>query len=115
MPVLFFFLLLTVTFTVAFYLLRPTMTESAVQKRLEDIQESRAEAPAQTILKEEGYSRNAEYSALIRQVPGAASTLDLIRQSGRPWTVASVMGSSLLAALLTAWIASVFLLGVFLS
>ncbi len=115
MPVLFFLLLLIVTFAVAFYFLRPTKTESAVQQRLDDIQDRRTEASTQTILKAEGYSRNAEYSAVIRQIPGALGTLELIRQAGQGWTVGSVMGISLLATVLTAWIASFFLPGVFLA
>jgi len=115
MPVLFFLLLLIVSFSVAFYFLRPTKTESAVQQRLDDIQDRRTEASAQTILKAEGYSRNAEYSAVIRQIPGALGTLELIRQAGQGWTVGSVMGISLLATVLTAWIASFFLPGVFLA
>ena len=111
MLVLFFILLLIVTFAVALYFLRPTKTESAVQERLEDIQDSRIEASAQTILKEEGYSRNADFSDVIRQIPGAVGTLDLIRQAGQDWTVGSVMGISLLATMLTASIASLFLPG----
>src|SRR5260370_15116415 len=115
MPVMFFLLLLIVTFAVAFYFLRPTKTESAVQERLEDIQDSRSEVLGQTILKEEGYSRNQEVSQIIRQVPGALGTLDLIRQAGQSWTVSSVMGISLLATALTAWIASFFLSSAFLA
>ncbi len=115
MPVLFFLLLLIVSFAVAFYFLRPTKTESAVQQRLDDIQDRRTEASTQTILKAEGYSRNEEYSAVIRQIPGALGTLELIRQAGQGWTVGSVMGISLLATVLTAWIASFFLPGVFLA
>src|SRR6266851_8033808 len=104
MPVLFFLLLLIVSFSVAFYFLRPTKTESAVQQRLDDIQDRRTEASAQTILKEEGYSRNAEYSAVIREIPGALGTLNLIRQAGQGWTVGAVMGISLASTVLTAWI-----------
>jgi tight adherence protein B len=113
MPVLFFLLLLMVTFSVAFYFLRPTKTETVVQQRLEDIQDTRAEASGQTILKEEGYSRNAEYSAVIREIPGAVGTLNLIRQAGQGWTVGAVMGSSLLATVLIAGIASFFLPNMF--
>src|SRR5579863_3485128 len=115
MPVLFFLLLLLVTFSVASYFLRPTKTETAVQQRLDDIQESRIEASPQTILKEEGYSRNAEFSTIIREIPGALGTLDLIRQAGQGWTVGSVMGISLLSTALVAWISSFFLPGVVLS
>ncbi len=115
MPVIFFLLLLIVTFAVAFYFLRPTKTESAVQQRLEDIQDARTEASAQNILKAEGYSGNPELSEIVRQIPGALGTLDLIRQAGQGWTVSSVMGISLLATVLTALIASFFLSSAFLA
>jgi tight adherence protein B len=115
MPVIFFLLLLIVTFAVAFYFLRPTKTEAAVQQRLEDIQDARTEASAQTILKAEGYSRNPELSEIVRQIPGALGTLDLIRQARQGWTVSSVMGISLLATVLTSSIASLFLPNTFLA
>src|SRR5260370_29253091 len=112
MPVLFFLLLLMVTFAVAFYFLRPTKTESAVQQRLDAIQDRRTEETGQTIqtiLKEEGYSRNPEYSQVIREIPGALGTLDLIRQAGKNWTVGSAMGISLAATVFTALIASLIM------
>ncbi len=112
---LLFLLLLILSFAVVFFLLRPTKTETAVQRRLEDIQITNAEATGKTILKEEGYSRNPEVSQLIRQVPGAVGTLALLRQSGQQWTVRSVMGISLAATLLTASISSLFLPGVILA
>ncbi len=115
MPVIFFLLLLIVSFAVAFYFLRPTKTEAAVQQRLEDIQDARTAASAQNILKAEGYSRNPELSEIVRQIPGALGTLDLIRQAGQGWTVSSVMGISLLATVLTALIASFFLSSAFLA
>ena len=115
MSVIFFLLLLIVTFAVAFYFLRPTKTEAAVRQHLEDIQDRGTEASAQTILKAEGYSRNAELSEIVRQIPGALGTLDLIRQAGQGWTVSSVMGISLLATVLTASIASFFLPSAFLA
>src|SRR5260370_14531537 len=114
MPVIFFLLLLIVTCAVAFYFLRPTKSGGGVQQSLEAIQDSRTDASSdETILKEEGYSRNAEVSDIVRQIPGALGTLDLIRQAGLGWTVSSVMGISLLATVLTAWTASFFLPGVF--
>jgi tight adherence protein B len=110
-----FFLLLIITFGVAFYFLRPTKTETAVQQRLDDIQDRRTEESAQTILKEEGYSQNAEFSAIVREIPGALGTLDLIKQAGQSWTVGSVMGISLLATVLTASIGSLILPSVILA
>jgi tight adherence protein B len=108
---LLFLLLLILCFGIVFFVLRPTKTETAVQQHLENIQESRAEETGRTILKEEGYSNNAEVAQLIRQVPGALGTLSLLRQSGHKWTVSSVMGGSLAATFLTAWISSYFLPG----
>ena len=112
---LLFLLLLVLSFVVAFFFLRPTKTETAVQQHLEDIQDSRAEATGQTILKEEGYSANPEIADMIRQIPGALGTLNLLRQSGQKWTVGAVMGVCLLATVLTAWIASYFLPNIVLS
>jgi tight adherence protein B len=112
---LLFLLLLILCFAIAFYFLRPTRTETAVQQRLEDIQVARSESSGQTILKEEGYSSNPEVAEIIRQVPGALGTLDLLRQSGQVWSVSAVMGSSLLACILTAWVCSYFMPGFFLS
>jgi len=115
MVVLLFLLLLIFSFVVVFYLLKPTKTETAVQQHLEDIKDSRSEATGQTILKEEGYSSNSEISQVIQQIPGAFETLNLIRQSGKTWTVGSVMGISVLATAVVAWISSLFLPGVFLA
>jgi tight adherence protein B len=106
---LLFILLLILTFGIAFYMLRPTKTETAVQQHLEEIKSTRAEEAGQTILKEEGYSSSAELSNLIREFPGGLYTLNLIRQSGQTWTVSSVMGISFAATILTAWITSYFM------
>jgi tight adherence protein B len=106
---LLFLLLMILTFAVVFYLLRPTKTETAVQQHLADIKIARAEETGQTILREEGYSRNPEITQLIRQVPGALGTLNLLRQSGQQWTVSSVMGISLVSTFIVAWITSLFL------
>jgi tight adherence protein B len=108
---LLFVLLLILCFGIVFFVLRPTKTETAVQQHLENIQENRAEVTGRTILKEEGYSTNPEVAQIIRQVPGAWGTLNLLRQSGQKWTVSSVMGISLAATFLTAWISSYFLPG----
>jgi tight adherence protein B len=108
---LLFILLLILCFGIVFFVLRPTKTETAVQQHLENIQENRAEESGRTILKEEGYSENPELAPIIRQIPGALGTLNLLRQSGQKWMVSSVMGVSLAATVLTAWISSYFLPG----
>ena len=106
---LLFLFLLLLCFGIAYFLLRPTKTEAAVQQQLADIKESRAEEAGRTILKEEGYSTNAELAEFIRQIPGALGTLDLLRQSGENWSVAAVMGGAVIAAALTGWVASYFI------
>lgn len=106
---LLFVFLLILCFGIVFYLLRPTRTETAVQQQLAAIQESRAEETGSTILKREGYSSNREMAEFVRQLPGALGTLNLLRQSGEGWSVAAVMGISLFATGLTAWISSYFL------
>ena len=108
---LLFLLLLMLCFGIVFFVLRPTKTQTAVQQHLENIQESRAEESGRTILKAEGYSHNEELAQFIRQVPGALGTLNLLRQSGQKWMVSSVMGISVAATFLTAWISSYFLPG----
>lgn len=109
-PILFFILLLTVCFAVIFYLAKPTKAERAVQRHLESIQATdTGDEESVTILKEEGYGSNPAVSDLVRQIPGARETLDLIRQSGKTWPVSLVMGSVALAMLLTAAITSLFL------
>jgi tight adherence protein B len=112
---LLFVILLILCFGVVFFVLRPTKTEAAVQQHLDNIQVTHAEETGQTILKEEGYSTNPELSQLIRQIPGALGTLNLIRQAGQNWMVSSVMGISLGATVLTAWISSYFIPVLFLS
>jgi tight adherence protein B len=113
-PTLLFILLLIFSFAVIFYLLKPTKTETAVQQQLQDIKSTRLESSGSTILKEEGYSANPAVSEIVRQIPGALGTLNLIRQSGNNWAVSMVMGISLVSTIFVAWIASYFLPGVVL-
>ncbi len=110
-PFLLFVMLLIVSFAVIFYLVKPTKTEVAVQRHLQNIkvsQESEGE-PQITILKEEGYSPNPGISEIIRQIPGAKETLDLIRQAGRVWPVSAFLGVVGISMLITASITSFFL------
>jgi len=106
MPVLMFLMLLILSFVVAYFLLRPTKSETAVQQHLENIKGSRSDEEVLTILKEEGYSTNPEIAQLVRQIPGALGTLNLIRQAGQKFSVALVMGVALLATVVVAGIVS---------
>src|SRR5258708_15909381 len=114
-PLLMFILLLAVSFAVIFYLVRPSKTEAAVQRHLESIKVSNTQENEEsiTILKEEGYSPNPAISSIVRQIPGAKETLDLIGQAGQAWPVSAVMGIVSLAMLVTAAITSLFLPDVF--
>jgi tight adherence protein B len=115
LPVLMFLFLLVLTFGIAYYWLKPTKTESAVQQHLVNIKGSRAGEQALTILKEEGYSSNPAISDIVRQIPGAVGTLDLIRQSGQAYAVSFIMGISVAVAVGTGWIASLFVPSPFLA
>jgi tight adherence protein B len=115
LPVLMFLFLLVLSFGIAYYWLKPTKTESAVQQHLENIKGSRPGEQAQTILKEEGYSSNPAVSDIVRQIPGAVGTLDLIRQSGQTYAVSFIMGISVAAAVGAGWIASLFVPSPFLA
>jgi tight adherence protein B len=110
-PFLFFVLLLGVTFAVIFYLVRPTKTEVAVQRHLESIKVANVQDETEpiTILKEEGYSPNAAIGGIVRQIPGAKETLDLIGQAGRSWPVSIVMAVAGGSMLVTAAVTSLFL------
>src|SRR5215469_5772292 len=115
-PFLMFLLLLIASFFVAFYFLRQTKAETAVQQHLEDIKESREDVAGQTILvRREYYASNPMVREILKQVPGSQSTLKLIQQAGLDWAVANVMGVSLLLALVGAWIASLIFSAAFLT
>src|ERR1041385_3930049 len=115
MPVLMFLVLLILTFVIIFYWVKPTKTETAVQQHLESIQTRRQSDHTSTILKEEGYSSNPAISDLVRQVPGALGTLNLVRQSGQTYAVSSVMGVAAIGFLLTTWIVSYIVPSIFLA
>lgn len=114
---LLFVLLFVITFVVLLYFLRPTPTETAVQRQLAEIQDTIAEDTGQTILRAEGFSRNPDVGRVIRDIPGAQGTLRLIQQAGagKKLTVASVIGLSVTSLILTAWIISLLIPSLVLS
>ena len=75
---LLFIFLLLLCFGIVFYLLRPTKTETAVQQQLEDIKESRTIATGHTILKSEGYSKNAQVGEMVREIPALLDVFQLL-------------------------------------
>jgi tight adherence protein B len=97
--------LLLLNFLIILYLLRPSPAQSAMRRTLEAIKDGQAgnRAAGETILKVEGYSPNPVLGKIIREIPGAYSTLDLIRQCGQDWPVSRVMGLAAAAAALAGW------------
>jgi tight adherence protein B len=108
--ILFFVVLLILTFGVLLLFLRPTSTEVAVEQQLAGIQGARTETTAGTsILKNEGLSSSPTVDALLRELPFSQAIAHLIRQAGLDWKVGSVLTFSIGTFLLGWWIGSVVL------
>ena len=108
-PVLFFILLLLLTFGVVLYLLRPSSTETAVQEQLAGIGAKNADAgPRTSILKEEA-APNALMDDLVRRMPWTPAVERLIRQAGSAWHAGTVIVSSVAGAVAGMWVASLFI------
>jgi tight adherence protein B len=116
MTILLFIFLLIVSFLILLYFLRPTATETAVQKQLESIEGNRAvEGDGTTILRREALSGTPWLDELLRDLPGSAAVARLVRQAGRTWQVGSLFLFSLVATLVVASIASLAIPSVALS
>ncbi len=101
---LFFAVVLILTFAVLLYFLKPTSMEKAVAEQLADIEVSdTALTRPTTILKEEVVHSIPLLDDLIRRIPWSPATARLIKQAGKRWSVSSVLGISLLAALAGGW------------
>jgi tight adherence protein B len=104
MTIIWFILLLIVTFIVLLYFLRPTATESAVQQHLESIEENRAVgSDSATILRQHTLSATPWLDEFLRELPGSVEFAKLIRQAGKDWQVSSLL---LLSLILMAGVAS---------
>ena len=113
-PLILFVLLLLLCFGILLYFLRPTRTETAVERQLAAIEDDRAISSGTSILKEEKLSSIPWLHDLLRQMPGSRALVRLIRQAGSRWRMASVILFSLLGVpvawwLVSFWIASVAL------
>jgi tight adherence protein B len=107
MTIIWFILLLIVTFAVLLYFLRPSVTESAVRQHLESIEENRtAEGGVVTILRRDALSATPWLDELIRDIPGSVEVARLIRQAGQTWQVGSFLLFSLAVAVGVAVLAS---------
>jgi tight adherence protein B len=105
-PVILFLLLLALSFGVAFYFLRPTRAETAVQQQLANIEESRTTTVAgTTILKQQKQSSTLWLDELIKEFPGSTALSQLIRQSRQKINLGSLVIFSLLATVIASWLA----------
>jgi tight adherence protein B len=103
---LLFGLLLILSFGVLLYFLKPTSMERAVAEQLANIEgDQTALARPTTILKEEAVHSIPLIEDLVRRIPWSPATSRLIKQAGQGWRVSSVLGFSLLAALVAGWLA----------
>jgi len=121
MIILWFILILIVTFAVLVYFLRPTATETAVEQRLKSIEENRAvEGDSTTILRQHALSATPWMDEFLRGMPVSAKLAKLIRQAGQTWQVGSllllsfmvIVGVASLAALVIPSIVLSVLLGI---
>ena len=104
-PVILFGLLLLICFGVLLYFLKPTPTETAVERHLADMEGEHA-ARAVAILKEQRLSSVPWLHELLRRVPGSWALSRLIKQAGSRRRMASIVLFSLLGVPVTWWLAS---------
>src|SRR6266478_466131 len=116
MIILWFILILIVTFAVLVYFLRPTATETAVQQRLESIEENRAvEGDSTTILRQQALSATPWLDEFLREIPGSVELAKLIRQAGQTWQVGSLLLLSLMVIVGVASLAALAIPNIVLS
>lgn len=108
-PVLLFGLLLVLSFAAVAWVLKPTKTESDVQRHLSSIGRMYVtDFQGTTILRQEALSTVPWVNSLLQQIPRIAMLRLLITQAGSTWTVGSLIFGSTLATLVVAWVLSLF-------
>jgi tight adherence protein B len=106
--ILLFLLLLILSFGVLVYFLKPTSVEKAVEEQLASIEEAYPQGPDRTTILKERTVRSGTVEELAQKLPWSPAVSRLIRQSGRDWSFGSVSAFSLIAGLVTYWVASLF-------
>jgi tight adherence protein B len=108
-PLLLFGLLLALSFGVVAWVLKPTRTESNVQRHLSSIGRMYvSDAQGSTILRQEALSTIAWVNSLLRSIPRTAALRLFIMQAGSNWTVGALTFGSVLATFVVAWVLSLF-------
>jgi tight adherence protein B len=106
-PLILFSLVLMLTFGVIAWVLRPTKTESDIQRHLKTIGSKYTVDPSgMNILKQETLSSISWLDRFLAEAPGALKLRRLIMQAGKNWTVGSVVFGSLLAFFVVTWLGS---------
>jgi len=106
--ILLFLLLLILMFGVLVYLLKPTSMEKAVEEQLASIEEGQPVAGDRTTILKQRVVRSIVVEELAQRLPWSQTASRLIRQAGRNWSFGSVSAFSLIAGLITYWVASLF-------
>jgi tight adherence protein B len=114
--VLLFALVLSVSFAVLFYFLKPTAMEKAVAQQLADIEKNpNASGAGTTILREDAAGPTTFSEELVGRMPWTPALTRLIRQSGKDWHASSVFLFSAGTAIAAGWLASLFVFNLFIN
>jgi tight adherence protein B len=95
-------------FGVLVYLLKPTSMEKAVEEQLASIEEVQPTGGVITTILKERVARSTVVEELAQRLPWSQIASRLIKQAGRDWSFGSVSAVSLIAGLVTYWVASWF-------
>jgi len=95
-------------FGVLVYLLKPTSMEKAVEEQLASIEEVQPTGGVSTTILKERVARSTVVEELAQRLPWSQTASLLIKQAGRDWSFGSVSAVSLIAGLVTYWVASLF-------
>jgi len=106
--ILLFLLLLLLLFGVLVYLLKPTSMEKAVEEQLASIEEVPSVGGASTTILKERVARSNVVEQIAQRLPWSHTASRLIKQAGQDWSLGSVSAVSVIAALVTYWVVSLF-------
>jgi tight adherence protein B len=108
-PLLLFIFLLLLTFGVLIWALKPTRSEADIQRHMTTIGRLYAvDTEGVTILKQETLSSIPWLNDILHDVPGCIRLRLFIVQAGCGWSVSVLLIGSVLAALITGWVSSLF-------
>ena len=106
--ILVFLLLLVILFGALLYFLKSTSMEKAVEEQLAGIKGEQSAGRQPTNILREKTVQSGILDDIAGWLPWSGAANRLIRQSGRQWTSGMVMLASLIAAVVVAWIVSLF-------